>query len=425
MVVILGGGIAGLAAAFRLNQKGISNILFEARNSIGGLLDNFEISGFRFDQAIHLSFADDKESRAIFDETNSLIHKPESLCFEEGTWLRHPIQNNLHPLSVDDKVGLIESFISRPNISVENYEDWLLFQYGELFSQRYPLKYTRKYWGVDAHELGIKWIGNRMHRPSLKQVLEGALTDNIPNYYYAKEMRYPKVGGYKSYLEPLIEGLNINLNQRCISIDMDQKSIFFDSGDSVQFDKLVSTIPLPKLISSSISCPNHIKERSEKLQWTKIFIVSIGLNKPSSLKEIWSYIYDDDVLASRVYAPNLKSPDNCPDGCSSLQFEIYMSNKSNEIPTREACLENSIYAMEKMQIATRNDILVTDVRLLEYGNVTFYKNMEDDREIITDWTSQNNVVLAGRFGSWDYLWSHQSLLSGFSAAEKVAIEMGV
>lgn len=419
MVVILGGGIAGLAAGYKLLEAHIPNTVYESRNSVGGLLDNFEISGFRFDQAIHLSFADDEESRSIFDQTSFFAHKPESLCFETGTWLRHPIQNNLYPLPVDQKVDLIEGFVNRPDISVNNYEDWLRYQYGDRFAERYPLKYTKKYWGVEARELGLDWIGNRMHRATLAQVLEGAFSDSVPNYYYAKEMRYPKFGGYKRFLDPLIQDLDLELNKRCVEVDLSSKVIMFESADSVEYDHLISTIPLPELLKCVSDAPDYVKSACERLQWTSVIIVSIGLNKPTSLREIWTYIYDEDVLASRVYAPNLKSPDNCPTGCSSLQFEIYVSSKVEVSPSATQCLENSIRAMEKMEIAIRDEIVVTDVRTLQYGNVTFYSNMENDRKIVTDWLVENNIKLAGRFGCWDYLWSHQAMLSGFEAANAV------
>ena len=418
-IAILGGGIAGIAAAAKLEENGLKSVVYESRERWGGLLDNFEISGFRFDQAIHLSFADDEKSRKIFDSTPYLTHKPESLCFEEGLWLRHPIQNNLYPLSVDEKIDLIEGFVERPDLDIENYEDWLRYQYGHKFAERYPLKYTLKYWDIEARELGLDWIGNRMHRATLKEIIKGALTDETPNYYYAKQMRYPKVGGYRQFLTPLVEKVNIELEKKCQGVNLSSKKIFFESGEVVKFDQLISTIPLPRLIESISNVPEKVKRISDRLQWTKVCIVSIGLSQISSLKEIWTYIYDDDILASRVYAPNLKSPDNCPKGHSSLQYEIYISSKRTTFPTAAECLENSIYAMEKMNIASRDKIVVTDVRMLEFGNVTFYAGMEADRSIITGWLNEQDVYLAGRFGTWEYLWSHQALLSGFEAAENL------
>ena len=48
-VVIIGGGISGLACAYRLRQLGVPSILFEASDSIGGLIDTVEKGGFLFE----------------------------------------------------------------------------------------------------------------------------------------------------------------------------------------------------------------------------------------------------------------------------------------------------------------------------------------------------------------------------------------
>ena len=48
-VAIIGGGISGLACAYRLRQLGVSAILFEASDSIGGLIGTVEKDGFLFE----------------------------------------------------------------------------------------------------------------------------------------------------------------------------------------------------------------------------------------------------------------------------------------------------------------------------------------------------------------------------------------
>ena len=147
--------------------------------------------------------------------------------------------------------------------------------------------------------------------------------------------------------------------------------------------------------------------------------MSIGFNKPVNLGDLWFYIYDDDILAARAYSPSLKSPDNVPHGCSSIQFEIYESSKN---PTRYQSVDlvkNCIDGLEKLKIATQGDIELTDHRTLEYGNVTFYKGMEYDRDYVRDWLGSKGIILAGRFGKWEYLWSNQAMISGFEAAESV------
>lgn len=417
--LILGAGIAGLAAAYRLTQLNKPYCIYEKNSRAGGLLDSIEIGGFRFDQAVHLSFADQPEVRKIFDKTPYVTHEPESTCFDEGRWLRYPIQTNLYPLPVSEKVSLIKSFIARPNTTPKNYYDWLVFQYGEEFTQRYPVRYTKKYWDISPEKLGLDWIGNRMHRATLDQVLAGAMTDTTPNYYYAKEMRYPEKGGYKSFLNPLLEQISPILNKECVSIDAVNKIALFKDGEIVEYKNLINTLPLPVLIQIIKDCPENIRKLTKRLIWTKVHLVSVGLNKPNMIKDLWSYIYDDDIYASRAYSPSLKSSDNCPPGCSSIQFEIYETGGYSSKYRVDELKKNTIYALKKMKIASTEDIHFCDVRTLPYANVTFYSGMECERDEVLSWLSKLGIEGAGRFGEWRYLWSHQSMESGTRAAEKI------
>ena len=54
--IILGAGIAGIAASYELRNHNIDSILLEKNINWGGLIDNFEIDGFRFDKFVHFSF---------------------------------------------------------------------------------------------------------------------------------------------------------------------------------------------------------------------------------------------------------------------------------------------------------------------------------------------------------------------------------
>jgi protoporphyrinogen oxidase len=68
-----------------------------------------------------------------------------------------------------------------------------------------------------------------------------------------------------------------------------------------------------------------------------------------------------------------------------------------------------------MQIANRDEILFLHHKHLPYGNVIFDKGMEDKRNLVRSFFSDNKVLTIGRFGEWDYLWSNQSLLSRYSS----------
>ena len=65
-VVILGAGSAGIGAGYRFGKAAE---IYEARERYGGLCDNFTVQGFRFDTAVHLSFAHEELVRTVFDKT--------------------------------------------------------------------------------------------------------------------------------------------------------------------------------------------------------------------------------------------------------------------------------------------------------------------------------------------------------------------
>jgi protoporphyrinogen oxidase len=112
----------------------------------------------------------------------------------------------------------------------------------------------------------------------------------------------------------------------------------------------------------------------------------------------------------------LQSSNNAPEGCSSIQFEIYSSPKNPQKASPAEMIENSLLAIERLGLATRDDVRFVHHKRLPYGNVVFDIGMERRRDLVLDWLRAHGIVTAGRFGNWGYLWSHQSLLSGLRAA---------
>lgn len=317
-ITVLGGGIAGISAGYHAIKAGVEADVYEASSTVGGLVSNYMIDGFRFDNAVHLSFSKDQYVNDLFSRTPYIGHKPDAYCNDQGLWLKHPVQNNLYPLPTELKTSLIESFVERPNISPVNYKEWLLSQYGEEISKRYPLAYTRKYWGMDAEALSLTWIGNRMRRAELKEILAGALEKKEENHYYANEMRYPQNGGYKAFIQPMLDGVNVETNCKAVVIDPLLKAVSFENGETRNYEHLVSTIPLPALVPMIKDAPKAVLQAAESLLYTRVDLISIGFSRKDIPPYLWFYLYGDEHLAARGYSPSWKSPSNAPDGCSSL-----------------------------------------------------------------------------------------------------------
>lgn len=413
--VILGAGIAGISAAYHLKQKGESSVIFEKDNDWGGLCGFFEIDGFRFDRFVHFTFAKDEKIAELFAKSSPLYaHPPVSYNYWRGCWLKHPAQNNLAPLPIEEKVKIIDSFVNRPRkdvAEISDYAEWLRVQYGDYFAENFPFAYTRKYWGVEAKQLETKWVGNRLHVSPLPEVLRGAFAEQQENFYYTKFMNYPKKGGFRSIMNECRKGLDIRLNKKAVRIDTAAKQVEFADGTVENYDNLISSLPLPEIIKMISDVPENVQNAAKQLRWTCGYQVSLGFNRPDVAKYLWFYIYDEDVPPARVYSPNLKSPDNAPDGCSSLQAEIFFAN-GVKVVDKNIILQKTVEKLKEICQFNDSDVVVKDIRFEPYANIIFTPEIYESRKVVREWLQAQGIKTIGRFGEWDYLWSHQAFESG-------------
>lgn len=111
-VLILGAGISGLGAAYKLSCNGQQTVVLEKDTTYGGLCGNFTIDGFRFDRFVHFSFAKDEQVNRIFMDGAGEVfrHVPNAYNLYQGIWIKHPAQNNLYPLSQKMKDAVVRDF---------------------------------------------------------------------------------------------------------------------------------------------------------------------------------------------------------------------------------------------------------------------------------------------------------------------------
>ena len=420
--IVLGAGAAGVSAAYHLAQKGAPAVVYEKNADWGGLCGNFTINGFRFDKFVHFTFPKEKYTEDFFESSSPLYaHPPVSYNYWRGFWLKHPAQTNLFPLPADEKEKIIKDFKERPRknaAEIKNYGEWLRVRYGNYFAENFPFKYTRKYWGREPEDLETKWVGERMFVPSLKDILDGAKAPNDKNHYYTSFMKYPKKGGFRSILNKAREGLDIRFNKEAVRIDAAEKTVYFNDGTKENYKNIISTLPLPEIVKMPGSAPAAVVRAAENLKCTCGYQISLGFNKPDIAKHLWFYIYDEDILPARVYSPNLKSADNAPAGCGSLQAEVFFGSPSKVKPAGEV-LNNTLEKLKAMKIFNDGDLLFSDIRFEKYANVIFDKDIYKNRQTVLDYLDECGIIPAGRFGKWEYMWTHQAFEDGMNAAKRL------
>lgn len=424
-IVVLGAGISGLSIGYHLHELGYSSAIYEQEPDYGGLCGSFSVQGFTFDNFAHISFDNHAIPFSLLeDSTPYYVHAPEALNYAHSFWLGHPAQKHLASLPLEERIDIIKDFVHKPDLTPHNYGEWLRRAYGNYFAEHYPYVYTRKYWTVEPEQLETAWVQGRMSELTLDEILRGAMTNDISSSHYAKEARYPKQGGFKAFLRKLATGQAVYTGYCVCRIDTQNKRIYFRNGAQVDYDVLFSTLPLTELCSMLDSVPLEIQKAVDKLDYTSGAIVSIGLKVPEVSPALWFYIYDEDILPARVHSPGRQSPANVPEGCSSLQAEIYFSKYKPLSSSLECLRDRAVEGLLKLGLFKSQDIIFTDIRVKKYANIMFTPTIYTARDMVHRYLDQLGIYYAGRFGQWDYLWVGQCVIDGQRVAKLFATREG-
>jgi protoporphyrinogen oxidase len=427
---VLGTGFAGLAASQKLAEQGHNVVAYEKMSAIGGHARSYDLSGFIFDDGPHVSFSERPDVKQFLeDSVQGEFREFETVAINywNGHWVRHPAQTNmfgLPPETITDVVVDIVEAHQQPDLPPPvNYEEWCLQTLGKTFSEEFTFKYTRKYWTTEARNLTVDWVGPRMYPPSVKEVVSGALAASTEQHHYLKKFRYPINGGFGAYTDGLNVGQTIELGKDVNALDLEERRISFSDGSSAEYEQLISSIPLPELVSRIKGAPPEIEQAAQKLTCSQLILVSIGIDRVDGLPDAdWVYFYDEDIIFSRLHFPYRFASSNAPEGCGSLQVEIYHS-KYLDLPD-EDLTQRTINDLKKCGIIRESDkIMVAHEARVPYANVVFDHPREENLQIVNQFLDDHSVIRCGRFGEWEYHWTDDAISSGWRAAQD-AIERG-
>jgi protoporphyrinogen oxidase len=430
-IAILGAGMAGFGAAHRLNQEGTSAIIYDKNPYHGGHTASFRYdNGFIFDEGPHISFTKDGRIRELFADSVGQEYETFKAYvnnYWRGHWLKHPAQCNLYGLPTDLVVAILCDFIKLRAESgpVNNYEDWLRASFGDTFAETFPMEYGLKYHTTTAGNMSTDWLGPRLYKPSLEEVLQGALSPKTSDVHYIGEFRYPKKNGFVSFLNGFLDKGEFRLNHKVVRIDPWSKEIVFSSGTASRYDSIISSIPLPKLIPMICGVPEDVLQASQRLAATTCVIVNVGINREDISEAHWTYFYDRDIFFTRLSFPHMLSRGNVPEGAGSIQAEVYYSEKYRPVDRQPAeCVEPVIRDLRRCGLLREEDkVLFSNFAVIPFANVIFDLDRAAALATVHGFLNEVGISYCGRYGEWGYLWTDDSFISGENAAQKVLDRM--
>jgi protoporphyrinogen oxidase len=432
-IAILGSGMAGFGAAHRLHEDGMPSIMYDKNAYHGGHTASFKHdSGFIFDEGPHVSFTKHERLQKLFAESvdqkyEVIRSRPNN--YWKGHWIKHPAICNLFGLPTDLVVNCLRDFIEAQNDQqnnielkpIENYADWLIASYGKTFAETFPMEYGFKYHTTTAANMSTAWLGPRLYRAKLEEVLVGALSPTTPDVHYVDYVRYPSHDGFVSYLSLLPKRTQIKLGHQLARLDPTAQELHFANGVVARYDAVISSVPLTELVPMIVGVPPDVVEAAKKLACTSCVMVNLGINRPDLSEGQWTYFYDRDICFTRLSFPHMFSPHTAPPGCGSIQAEVYFSQKYRPL---KGCPEDYVAPviadLKRCGVLREDDqVLHTNVHVSRYAQVIFDLERADALAKVHGYLDDIGIAYCGRYGDWLYIWTDEAFISGENAAQKV------
>ena len=424
--LIVGGGLSGLACARELGRQGAGFTLVEAADRLGGLCRTDVVDGFSFDWTGHWFHARDPEVRKLVQERwlagNLLEVQRRAVVYSERAWTQFPYQFNLHGLPpqtiADCLLGFVGRDAARP---LRNADDFILAHLGEGFASHFMRPYNQKLFTVPCAELSAEWGGRFIPRPSLEEVVRGAVGLSRGDAGYNASFWYPAQGGIESLVRGMVrDGLGegqVRVSTRVASLDLGARRARLDGGEDLAFDRLVWTAPLSALAKVLEGAPPAVARAAALLRSVSVTVVEIGAaDLPSARRFHWAYFPETRFGFYRVGSPSEVNGALAPAGCRSFAVEFAHRGPVDQPALIEAALEG----LAGCGLLDRAQVRVARARTIPVAYVLFDHAHAGARAQVLAHLEQAGVQVAGRYGRWEYSSMEDALLSGREAARRLA-----
>ncbi len=424
--IILGGGFAGLSAAYHLKS---GYALFEKNSEIGGMARSIYKDGYTFDYDGHLlHFRNEYTFNLVSELLNGNLapHKRNSWIYSKGIFTRYPFQANFYglPNSVvkDCLMGLIKArFLSLSHLNSNgNFENWIIKTFGEGIANHFMLPYNRKFWTVEPRELTCEWLDGFIPVPDLEDTVTGAISDSTKPYGYNSRFWYPVKGGISELVKGFSERIrNVYVNKKAVTIDQHRKEVVFEDATIKKFKNMITTMPLPELANILVDMPSDVKQAFSMLKWTSIYVLNIGIKSDNLTERHWVYYPEESVIFYRVGFPTSFSTDVAPEGRTSIYAEIaYRDAKKID---KDALVSRTIHDLKKCGIISEeSDVEICLPMDIKYGYALYDLNRKHSVQVIKNYLEKFGIYTIGRYGSWKYMSMEDVILEGKKIAENIS-----
>jgi UDP-galactopyranose mutase len=266
------------------------------------------------------------------------------------------------------------------------------------------------------------WLQGRVPLPELGEMIDGALEATPRPMGPNARFGYALQGGFQALMDgflPLLQG-PVRLGRRVEQISVHQRTLMLDNGEQLEWDQLISTMPLPLLIRALRGeAPPHIVQAALELRHVSVRCVNLGIGRERLTDKHWIY-YPEDTVFHRIFVQGNASPSCNAPGGFGLTCEITYSRYKPLSVEGEALTRLCIEDCHRVGMFGSNDpVWVANQIDIPYAYVVYDHARARNVAMIREWLLPYGLHLAGRYAEWEYYNSDHAFVAGRKAAEQV------
>jgi protoporphyrinogen oxidase len=434
-VAVVGGGPAGLAAAYRLSRnQDINVVLLERAPSFGGLAAGMEHEGMRLDFGPHrLHQATDPE---VFADLKSLLGADLLLQPRRGRIMLlgrslpyPPGPTAALALGVSTSIrlglGLIFQRGARAE-TVPTYESAVVARLGRPLYDMFYGPYAEKVWGLPGNELAAEQANRRVNQRGVRDILRLVARSGRQSHYY-----YP-AGGFGRIPEAYVQALKSRMNVTLVSsasitavraVGGSVAQLTYTRGDvatTIDVDQLVWSAPVTELARLA-GARSEVQQAAGRLRYRSLVLAYLQL-PISHLGDADTYYFPERRFPfNRIAEQKNFGGDTVPDDRTVLVMDLACDANDERFTATDDSIRELVVAGLRASGLLQHDPSGFWTRRFRYAYPIYDLTSSASLACLHAWAdSLPNVWLIGRQGLFLHNNTHHSLLMGYKATDAIS-----